>query len=58
MRWWGLFFELTIDWPDELFTGYHVVLDTGPAVMVWWEQLASHGYDRAGIVASTSHRLP
>ena len=43
MRWWGLFFEMTVDWPDELVTGYHVVLDTGPAVMVWWEQLASHG---------------
>ena len=42
MRWWGLFFELTVDWLDELVTGYYEVLDTGPAVIVWSDQLASH----------------
>ena len=42
MRWRGLFSELTVNWPDELVTGYHVVLDTGPAVIVWSDQLASH----------------
>ena len=39
VRWRGLFSELTVDWPDELVTGYHVVLDTGPVVTVQWDQL-------------------
>lgn len=39
MRWRGLFSELTVDWPDELVTGYHVVLDTGPVATVRWDQL-------------------
>jgi len=34
VRWWGLFFELTVDWPDELVTGYQIELDTRPAVIV------------------------
>ena len=33
-------FQRTVDYPDELAPGYHVVLDTGPVVTVRWDQLA------------------
>ena len=32
-------FQRTVDAPDEYTPGYHVVLDTGPVVTVWWDQV-------------------
>ena len=42
-------YQRTVDYPDELFNGHHVVLDTEELVTVWWEQVRSftHPYGLA-----------
>ena len=32
-------YQRTVDYPDELFNGHHVMLDTGVLVTVRWEQV-------------------
>ena len=32
-------FQQTVDYPDELANGFHVMLDTGDLVTVRWEQV-------------------
>ena len=32
-------FQRTVDFPDEMAPGYHVVLDAGPMVTVRWDQV-------------------
>ena len=34
-------YQRTVDCPDELANGYHVMLDTGVLVTVRWEQVVS-----------------
>ena len=35
----GNVFQRTVDYPDELANGYHVMLDTGELVTVRWDQV-------------------
>ena len=32
-------YQRTVDYPDELHNGFHVMLDTGELVTVRWEQV-------------------
>ncbi len=32
-------YQRTVDYPDELANGFHIMLDTGVLVMVRWEQV-------------------
>ena len=32
-------FQQTVDYPDEVAPGYHVILDTGPWITVRWDQV-------------------
>ncbi|MDA0770747.1 MAG: hypothetical protein O2909_13100 [Chloroflexi bacterium] len=32
-------YQKTVDYPDEFYNGYHVMLDTGVLVTVRWDQV-------------------
>ena len=34
-------FQRAVDYPDEYFNGYHIMLDSGELVTVRWEQVVS-----------------
>ena len=36
-------YQRTVDYPDEWFNGFHVMLDAGVLVTVRWEQMARLG---------------
>ena len=36
-------YQRTVDYPDELHNGFHVMLDTGELVTVRWEQVERLG---------------
>jgi len=36
-------FQRTVDYPDDLYPGYHVVLDEERVVTVRWDQVSKRG---------------